>query len=76
MLAVIMVGGRGTGISDIFQMFRSRCFQIDNEKIHNKMETLLGREGAYLYAIYYCPHHLSEGFEGEIPELKMECSCR
>ena len=26
------------------------------EEIHNKMETLLGKEGAYLDAIYYCPH--------------------
>lgn len=28
------------------------------EEIHNKMETLLGKEGAYLDAIYYCPHML------------------
>ena len=26
-------------------------------EIHDKMETLLGREGAYVDAIYYCPHH-------------------
>lgn len=44
--------------------------------IHNKMETLLGREGAYLDAIYYCPHHPDKGFKGEIPELKIQCSCR
>lgn len=46
------------------------------EKIHNKMETLLGKEGAYLDAIYYCPHHPHKGYEGEIPELKIECHCR
>lgn len=46
------------------------------EKIHNKMETLLGREGAYLDAIYFCPHHPDKGFEGEIPELKIDCECR
>ena len=40
------------------------------------METLLGAEGAYLDAIYYCPHHPDKGFEGEIPELKIDCSCR
>ena len=45
-------------------------------EIHNKMETLLGQEGAYLDAIYYCPHHPHKGFEGEIPELKFDCSCR
>lgn len=46
------------------------------ETIHNKMETLLGNEGAYLDAIYYCPHHPHKGYEGEVPELKIECDCR
>ena len=45
-------------------------------EIHNKMETLLGLEGAYLDSIYYCPHHPDKGFEGEIPELKINCECR
>lgn len=45
-------------------------------EIHNKMETLLGAEGAYLDGIYYCPHHPHKGYEGEIPELKIECECR
>ena len=44
--------------------------------IHNKMETLLGKDGAYVDAIYYCPHHPHKGYEGEIPELKIECECR
>lgn len=46
------------------------------DKIHNKMETLLGKDGAYLDGIYFCPHHPHKGFEGEIPELKVECECR
>lgn len=46
------------------------------EEIHNKMETLLGVEGAYLDAIYYCPHHPHKGYEGEIPKLKIDCDCR
>lgn len=46
------------------------------KKIHNKMETLLGKEGAYLDGIYYCPHHPDKGFDGEIPELKFDCDCR
>ena len=45
-------------------------------EIHNKMETLLGYDGAYLDAIYYCPHHPDKGFEGEIPSLKIKCECR
>ena len=46
------------------------------EEIHNKMETLLGKEGAYLDAIYYCPHHPHKGYEGERPVLKIDCDCR
>lgn len=46
------------------------------QKIHNKMETLLGQGGSYLDAIYYCPHHPRKGYEGEVPELKVDCSCR
>ena len=44
--------------------------------IHNKMETLLGAEGAYIDALYYCPHHPHKGYEGEIAELKIDCECR
>lgn len=46
------------------------------DQIHNKMEALLGKDGAYLDGIYFCPHHPHKGFEGEIPELKVECECR
>ena len=46
------------------------------DEIHNKMETLLGKDGAYLDGIYFCPHHPDSGFEGEIPELKIVCDCR
>lgn len=46
------------------------------ETIHNKMETLLGKEGAYLDAIYFCPHHPHSGYEGEVKELKIDCDCR
>ena len=44
--------------------------------IHNKMETLLGEEGAYFDAIYYCPHHPHRGYPGEIEALKIDCDCR
>ena len=46
------------------------------EEIHRKMETLLGLEGAYVDGLYYCPHHPHKGYAGEVPELKIECSCR
>lgn len=45
-------------------------------EIHAKMETLLGEKGAYLDAIYYCPHHPDKGFEGERSEYKIACECR
>ena len=46
------------------------------DEIHNKMETLLGKDGAYLDGIYFCPHHPDSGFEGEVKELKFDCDCR
>lgn len=46
------------------------------ENIHNKMETLLGKDGAYLDGIYFCPHHPHSGYEGEVKELKVDCDCR
>ena len=46
------------------------------QEIHNKMETLLGAEGAYIDALYYCPHHPHKGYEGEVTELKIDCECR
>ena len=46
------------------------------QTIHNKMETLLGLEGAYLDGIYFCPHHPHKGYEGERPEYKIDCQCR
>ncbi len=44
--------------------------------IHNKMETLLGLEGAYIDGLYFCPHHPHKGYEGEVAELKIDCECR
>ena len=55
---------------------RGEVTVLQLQEIHNKMETLLGAEGAYLDAIYYCPHHPQKGYEGEVPELKIECDCR
>ena len=45
-------------------------------EIHAKLETLLGREGAYIDGLYFCPHHPDKGFEGERPEYKRDCECR
>lgn len=45
-------------------------------EIHKKMETLLGKDGAYINGMYICPHHPDKGFEGERPEYKLDCDCR
>jgi histidinol-phosphate phosphatase family protein len=52
------------------------CKEEDVELIHRKLQTLLGREHAFLDAIYYCPHHPDKGYNGERLDLKFECNCR
>jgi histidinol-phosphate phosphatase family protein len=52
------------------------CDEAELRNIHNKLETLLGSEHAYLDRIYHCPHHPEGGFPGERPELKIQCVCR
>jgi D,D-heptose 1,7-bisphosphate phosphatase len=44
--------------------------------IHMKMETDLGKYGAYIDDLFYCPHHPDKGFPGERPEYKIDCDCR
>lgn len=55
---------------------RGECSFEGFDEIQKKLETLLGREGAYIDAVYYCPHHQDSGFEGEVRELKFKCRCR
>jgi histidinol-phosphate phosphatase domain len=55
---------------------RGECTFEKLDEIHNKLETLLGYEGAFVDAIYFCPHHPDKGFKGERPELKFDCDCR
>ena len=52
------------------------CSEADVRLVHNKLESLLGREHAFLDRIYFCPHHPEKGFAGERPELKIDCTCR
>ena len=55
---------------------RGECSWKELQLIHDKMETELGKEGAFLDGIYVCPHHKDKGFEGERPEYKIDCDCR
>ena len=55
---------------------RGDCLPAGLAAIHAKMETLLGREGAFVERIYHCPHHPDAGFAGEVADLKFVCGCR
>lgn len=50
--------------------------EAELKQIHNKLESLLGLEHAFVDRIYHCPHHPERGFPGERPELKIQCDCR
>ena len=52
------------------------CTEQEITLTHNKLETLLGRDHAFVDRIYYCPHHPEKGFAGERAELKIHCACR
>jgi D,D-heptose 1,7-bisphosphate phosphatase len=56
----------------------AKGFMTENDlnEIHKKLETELGKKGAKIDAIYYCPHHPEKGFVGEISKLKINCKCR
>ena len=41
-------------------------------QVHQKMQELLGNEGAHLDRIYYCPHHPDIG----VPPYRQKCRCR
>lgn len=55
---------------------RGECTIEKLYDIHNRMEGLLGKQGAYLDGIFFCPHHPKRGFAGERVEYKIECDCR
>lgn len=55
---------------------RGDCTAEELRRIHDRLETLLGAEGAYLDGLYVCPHHPDRGFPGERVELKIACACR
>jgi histidinol-phosphate phosphatase family protein len=44
--------------------------------VHRRLEWDLGAQGAYLDAIYLCPHHPQSPFPNARPELQVICDCR
>ncbi|MCR4736202.1 MAG: HAD-IIIA family hydrolase [Treponema sp.] len=55
---------------------RGDCTFEELALIHAKMETELGKKGAFIDGLYLCPHHTDKGFAGERPEYKCDCDCR
>lgn len=55
---------------------RGMCSIDEVKNIHYKLGMLLGKEGAYLDDIAFCPHHPDKGYPEENPAYKVECECR
>ena len=55
---------------------RGLCEIEDVERIHMKMETLLGKEGVFVDDVVFCPHHPDKGYPEETPLYKIPCNCR
>jgi D-glycero-D-manno-heptose 1,7-bisphosphate phosphatase len=51
---------------------RGRLSELDLQAIHAELMERLGRDGAVLDAIYYCPHHPTEG----LGDFRRICECR
>ncbi|MCX6796255.1 MAG: HAD-IIIA family hydrolase [Candidatus Falkowbacteria bacterium] len=52
------------------------CSYEDVLNINKKMQTELGKNGARLDRILFCPHHPEKGFPGENKKYKTKCNCR
>ncbi|MBA4051959.1 MAG: D,D-heptose 1,7-bisphosphate phosphatase, partial [Erythrobacter sp.] len=55
---------------------RGEATEEELQRVHNRLDMLLGAQGAYVDALYFCPHHPDKGFEGERTDLKIDCDCR
>ena len=51
------------GVTNLPVIARGEVSFDELDEIHNKMETLLGKDGAYIDGLYYCPHHPHKGLE-------------
>lgn len=55
---------------------RGDCSLEELRRIHERLFTQLGTEGAYVDDLFFCPHHPDKGFPGEIVQYKIDCTCR
>jgi D-glycero-D-manno-heptose 1,7-bisphosphate phosphatase len=59
-------------ISNQSAVARGLLSEADLIPIHKKLAGELGRDGAHIDRIYYCPHHPTAG----IPPYNVDCDCR
>jgi histidinol-phosphate phosphatase family protein len=55
---------------------RGICTETELGRIHARLDMMLGEHGAFVDAIYHCPHHPDAGYPGERKDLKRACICR
>ena len=55
---------------------RGMCDIEDVNRIHRKLQVLLGEQGAYMDDLVFCPHHPDKGYPDENPRYKITCNCR
>ncbi len=59
------------------QIARGYITEQDLRLIHNKLEWELGKHGAKIDAIYYCPHHVIDAtVVRPVKKYAIECNCR
>jgi histidinol-phosphate phosphatase family protein len=55
---------------------RGLCTIEEIQRMHNRVDTLLGAQGAFIDYYYFCPHHPDKGYPEENPRFKVPCTCR
>ncbi|HWP98650.1 MAG TPA: HAD-IIIA family hydrolase [Syntrophomonadaceae bacterium] len=55
---------------------RGICTIEELKGINKRIKTLLGKEGAYIDDLVFCPHHPDRGYPEEVEEYKIDCDCR
>ena len=55
---------------------RGKCTEAGMEAIHNQLQSLIGKDGASIDRIYYCPHYPDPEIPGGRKDLNIVCGCR
>tara|TARA_B100001146_G_C16064974_1_gene383815 strand:+ start:194 stop:751 length:558 start_codon:yes stop_codon:yes gene_type:complete len=55
---------------------RGKCSEAGMEEIHNRLQSLIQKDGAAIDGIYYCPHYPDPEIPGGRKDLNIVCNCR